>query len=241
MLKEMRLYAGVWCVCFVLCFVTCFWQKNEFYLFIANPVIKILQKPLSEIFIYTSVFESFTANVSLCLYSGFLLSLPVLIVCIYKFVAKSLYEHEKKVLKKLLCFSFFLGFCAVATAYFVILPRATEFFIATQNNIARPTLKIGEYVSTFFHIILGFAIIFQLPLVMVGLVKFGIIKPTFLSANRRISVVVIFIISAIITPPDVFSQVVCAFVLICLYELTNFYIQQQHRQQTKKKINGRRR
>ena len=76
-------------------------------------------------------------------------------------------------------------------------------------------------------------LIFQLPVVIVGLVRFGVIKPSFLTENRRIAIVVIFIVSAVITPPDVISQVICAGVLMFLYELTNCYIKNSFKKSIK--------
>ena len=115
-----------------------------------------------------------------------------------------------------------LLFCIVL--YFLILPRAVKFVIAQSNNISKPMFRISEYVSTFFHLIIGFVIVFQIPLVLFGLAKLGIMSTNFMSKYRKIAIVIIFIVAAFITPPDVPSQLICASILIVIYELTNLAI-----------------
>ena len=224
MLKEFRCFLLLWLSSFIGLFSICFFNKEVIYQIISAPLTEFLKKPLAEIFIYTSLFESFVTDIFICCYSSCLLSLPVLAVCVYLFLRKSLFDNEKRILKRLLFCSGLLACFATVTTYYFVFPRAVVFFLDIKDTIAVPMLKISDYVSTFFHIIFGVILVFQLPIVMVGLVRFGVIKPSFLTENRRIAIVVIFIVSAVITPPDVISQVICAGVLMFLYELTNFYI-----------------
>jgi len=135
-----------------------------------------------------------------------------------------LYKNEKKMLATLLILGVVLAIIAISVLYFLILPRAVEFLVAQSNNISKPMFRISEYISTFFHLIIGFVVVFQIPLVLFGLAKLGIMPTNFMSKYRKIAIVIIFIIAAFITPPDVPSQLICASILIVIYELTNFAI-----------------
>ena len=233
MLKEFRCFLLLWLSSFIGLFSICFFNKEVIYKIISVSLLESLKKPLADIFIYTSIFESFVTDISICCYSSCLLSLPVLAVCVDLFLRKSLFDNEKRILKRLLFCSGLLACFATVTTYYFVFPRAVVFFLDIKDTIAVPMLKISDYVSTFFHIIFGVILVFQLPIVMVGLVRFGVIKPSFLTENRRIAIVVIFIVSAVITPPDVISQVICAGVLMFLYELTNFYIKNSFKKSIK--------
>ena len=189
------------------------------------PIKNIMNNQnLTELFIYTSILESFLSDIALSFYSAFLLSIPILFLCGYLFFAKSMYPNEKRITKVILISSLILGASAVCFSCFAILPRAINFLIANSDNIAKPMLKIGDYISTFFHFIFGFAIVFQIPLMLFGLAQFGIILPNALQRNRKIAIVIIFITAGIITPPDVLSQMVVAIFLTSIYEITNLVI-----------------
>ena len=127
-------------------------------------------------------------------------------------------------LTTLLILGIMLAIIAISVLYFLILPRAVEFLIAQSNNISKPMFRISEYVSTFFHLIIGFVIVFQIPLALFGMAKLGIMSTNFMSKYRKIAIIIIFIIAAFITPPDVPSQLICASILIVIYELTNLAI-----------------
>ena len=220
------------CLCysllfFVSAFCICFVYKKQLYYFITKPIITIINNN-DAVLIYTNIFETFYTDMSVCGYIAFFISIPFFLFCIYRFFAPSLYKNEKKVVILLSICGVFMICLSFVLFYFFIFPQAINFFVVqdiqTDQQMAKPFFKISEYISTFFHFTIGFAIVFQAPLLLFGLVKFGLIKNDFLSKNRRIAIVIIFIISAIITPPDVISQIVCAFVLMVIYELTNIFI-----------------
>jgi len=222
LLIELRKWVAVWLATFVVLFACSYNFRNEIYSVLTRPIENI---NISEnAFIYTNIWESFLTDLSLACNTAFIVSFPILLFCIYKFVAPSLYKNEKKMLATLLVLGVVLAVIAISVLYFLILPRAVEFLVAQSNNISKPMLRISEYVSTFFHLIIGFVIVFQIPLVLFGLAKLGIISTNFMSKYRKIAIVIIFIIAALITPPDVPSQLICASILIVIYELTNFAI-----------------
>lgn len=223
-LKKCLLYSLLF---FVATFVVCFVYKKPLYDFITKPIIKII-KNNDALLIYTNLFETFYADMSVCGYFAFFISIPAFLCFAYRFFAPSLYKNEKRIVILLSICGIIMMLLSFCLFYFFIFPQAINFFVVqdiqTNQQMAKPFFKISEYISTFFHFTIGFAIVFQAPLLLFGLVKFGLIKNDFLSKNRRVAIVIIFIISAIITPPDVFSQVVCAFVLMVIYELTNIFI-----------------
>ena len=219
LLIELRKWVVVWLVSFVGLFAAAYNFRNEIYSVLTRPIENI---NISEnAFIYTNIWESFLTDLSLACNTAFIISFPILLFCIYKFVAPSLYKNEKKMLATLLVLGIMLAVIAISVLYFLILPRAVEFLVTQSNNISKPMFRISEYVSTFFHLIIGFVIVFQIPLVLFGLAKLGIISTNFMSKYRKIAIVIIFIIAALITPPDVPSQLICASILIVIYELTN--------------------
>lgn len=231
---------------FVIVFLGTFVVKDYVYKIITKPIFEILHFNdnllQNSIFIYTNIFEKFFTDISICMYCSLILSIPVFLICLYRFFAPSLYDNEKKVAKLLGFSGVLMMVLSICLLYFLIFPNAINYFVLQEinssNQIVKPMFKISEYVSTFFHLVIGFGLIFQAPLIIFCLVKFGIIKQSVLSKNRRLAVVIIFIISAIITPPDVISQIICAVILIVVYEITNLIIKKTAQIKKQKRKNS---
>lgn len=238
LLKDLRRSILISLCGYFVFFVIFYINKKHLYVFIERPVKELLNDT-TIVFIYTNIFESFASDISLCGYSAFFVSIPLFLFSIYKFFSPSLYSNEKRIAILLSIFGVAMLLLSFFLLYCFIFPQAISFFLfenMPQNQdiiagqlVKLPMLKISEYISTFFHLVIGFGLVFQAPLVLFGLVKLGFIKPTALSKHRRIAIVIIFIISAIITPPDVISQVICATLLIIIYELTNFFIRKYYK------------
>ena len=227
-IKDIRKYILIYGISFFCFFILCFINKNILYNIITSPLNLLhnkLQKDIKINFIYTTIIENFNTDITISFYFALLFSLPILLFCIYKFYAKSLFKNEKIFFIKIILISLTMTYLSVLISYFFILPRAINFFIIEniKDNI-KPMLKISDYITTCFHSLFWIIIIFHFPLFLFSLVKFKIIKKNFLSKNRKISLVIIFVVSAIITPPDVLSQIICAFILIIVYEITNLVI-----------------
>ncbi len=226
MLREIRVLLLVYLVAVIALFVSCFLHRQHIYEIIKKPLTIASETNIFEqyTFIYTTIWESFATDITLSLYTSLFLSLPILFGCVYRFISKSLYPNEKLMAKILFLSSTILSYIAVAVTYFFILPRAINFFITDTGTYVKPMLKISEYVSTFFHLMLGVAIVFHVPLILISLAKLKVLPKKALSKNRRVAIIAIFIVSALLTPPDVISQIICAVVLIVIYEITNFLI-----------------
>lgn len=224
---------------FVASFIFCYIFADEIYQILLRPLINALElhhhnnQENSNInqylnqhrLIYTSPAEAFTTYIRMALWSAIFISFPIFIAEIYLFIAPGLYKKEKSVIIKWLIISPLLFIFGALIAYFIIAPLALEFFLAfeksqSNNQILQLQLetRISEYLKLILNLILGFGIAFQMPLILVALLKFNIISVDNLINKRRYFIVAIFIISAILTPPDIISQITMAMPLLLMFE-----------------------
>jgi sec-independent protein translocase protein TatC len=136
------------------------------------------------------------------------------------FVAPGLLEKERKSAWYFVIYGTILFFVGVFFCYFVALPFGVSFLLSYQSDFLSPMISVGSYVSFALVFMLAFGVIFNLPLVIVLLTRFGIVTPQVLRKNRRYAMLVMFIAGAVLTPPDIFSQVMMALPLILLYEVS---------------------
>ena len=163
--------------------------------------------------------EGFFAYLKLAVFAGFLLALPVILWQVWLFVAPALTYKEKKWALIMVPGSTILFFIGIAFAYLVVWPSAVKFFLGFGSESLQPMLSLGQYLSFLLSFILPFGIIFNLPLALLVLAKMGIISSKFLAKQRKIMIVVSFIVGGIITPtPDIFSQTMMAIPILLLYE-----------------------
>jgi sec-independent protein translocase protein TatC len=149
-----------------------------------------------------------------------MLSSPVLLYQIWMFIAPGLYSEERKLIMPFVFLStlFFVG--GALFGYFVVFPYGFQFFLsfATENIQAFPSMK--EYLSFSSKLLLAFGIVFELPLFITLMARLGMVTPAFLKQNRKYAILLFFVGAAIITPPDVVTQIMMAFPLMLLYELS---------------------
>jgi sec-independent protein translocase protein TatC len=163
--------------------------------------------------------EGFFAYLKLAVFSGFMVSLPVILWQVWLFVSPALTGKEKKWALIMVPGSTILFFTGVAFGYLVVWPSAVKFFLGFGSESLQPMLSLGQYLSFLLSFILPFGIIFNLPLALLVLAKLGIISSKFLAKQRRVMIVVAFIVGGIITPtPDIFSQTMMAIPILVLYE-----------------------
>jgi sec-independent protein translocase protein TatC len=155
---------------------------------------------------------------SLTIWGGLILSCPFILLQIWQFVAEALTEKEKKLVLFFGPISIGLFFVGIAFGYFVMIPTSMQFFLSFATDSVVPMISVSKYISYVGNMVLSFGIVFELPLAILFLVKLGIATPAFLIHYRRYAVVVIFIISAILTPPDIMSQLFMVGPLLLLYE-----------------------
>ena len=176
--------------------------------------------------IFTGLTEAFFTYVSMSIFAAFLLTFPFMAAQFYQFLAPGLYKKEKGFLFPFVFIAPILFFLGAALVYLFIMPLALEFFLSFETPAGEADLaieleaKISEYLSFVMHLIIGFGLAFQLPIILVLLAKVGLLKVEFLKRNRRIAAIIILISAAILTPPDIISQAGLAVVLYGLYELS---------------------
>ncbi len=228
-LKELR-QRVLWSVgAFILCFAVCYYFAQQIYGFLAQPLADILaaQPGGSERrMIYTALYEAFFTYLKVAFFGAVFFSFPMWATQLWLFVAPGLYRSEKKAILPFLVASPFLFVLGAALVYYFIFPLAWQFFISFETPPGSGGIpvqleaKVGEYLSLVMHMILAFGVAFQLPVLLTLLVKVGILNVETLQKGRRYAVVGMFVVAAIITPPDIISQIGLAIPLIALYEIS---------------------
>ena len=197
-------------------------------LYFARPIFGFLVQPLlaagQDRLIYTAVFEAFFVEIKVAFFAALMVSFPIIANQLWQFVAPGLYAKEKRALRPFLLFTPFLFLAGAALAYYVAMPVALHFLLGYEGNIAgvqQDALPgVGNYLSFVTRFIFGFGVAFLLPVLLMLLERAGIVTRTQLKSGRRYAIVVAFVIAAILTPPDVVSQLLLAVPLVLLYELS---------------------
>ena len=183
-------------------------------------VRRVLTLPLDDFtLIYLSPPEAFVANLRLAFTGGLIISAPVIIYQLSAFIFPGLNRGEKIFYSAALVGITVLFCSGVIFAYYVVFPVVLNFFLQFATAEVEPRFTISEYISFIFSFHLAFGLVFQLPLLTWILGKIGLISTVFLRRNRKIALLVMLIMSAIITPPDIISQVAMVVPLLLLYEL----------------------
>ena len=185
---------------------------------VLDRCLEILIRPVGHL-VFVAPYEAFVARMTLTLIGGFILALPVVLYQVWQFVGSGLTENERQHIRVYGPLSFICFLSGVAFAYFIMIPLSMNFFLGFSSPLMQPMITVEKYISFVGMMVFVFGIVFELPLVLVFLAKIGIATPEFLRQKRRYAIVAILIISAILTPPDVASQMLMAVPLIILYEL----------------------
>jgi sec-independent protein translocase protein TatC len=215
-------------VAFFLCFAVCYHFSGDIYSFLAQPLADILEEKggVNRHLIFTQLYEAFFTYLKVAFFAAAFISFPVVATQLYMFVAPGLYRSEKRAMLPFLVAAPFLFFLGGALAYYFVFPAAWRFFLSFESNNGAGGLpveleaKVSEYLSLVMKLIFAFGLAFQLPVLLTLLAKVGIISSAGLKKYRRYAYVGMFIIAAIITPPDVITQSGLAIPLIALYEIS---------------------
>lgn len=151
-------------------------------------------------------------------FAGVLLASPFIFYQVWKFVAAGLTSNERRTVRVFLPASFVLFMCGLLIAYFIMLPVILYFLVVVSGKGLIPTLILSKYVSLVVVCCLSFGTVFEMPLVILFLTRLGIVSPGFLTRNRKYAILIMFVLAAVLTPPDIITQGMMALPMILLYE-----------------------
>ncbi len=214
-------------IAIIVLFFIFFAVKEEIYGFLVQPLANILAEQGGERrMIFTALHEAFFTYIKVSFWTALFVAFPFVAAQFWRFVAPGLYAHEKKAVLPYLVLSPILFFMGGALVYYFIFPLAWQFFISFEAPGGTGTLavqlepKVNEYLSLVMRLIFAFGTSFQLPIVLTLMARAGMTTSRGLAAKRKYAIVFSFIGAAIITPPDVISQVGLAIPIIILYEVS---------------------
>ncbi len=200
-----------------------------------DGILAFLTAPAGEMsLIYTTPAEAFMAQIRLAFTAGAVLTLPITFYQVLAFIMPALRRVERRTIVPLLIFMNLLFFLGMAFSYYIVFPFALIFFMGFETETLQPLFTISHYISFVVTFLISFGVVFQIPVVFWFLGRIGLISSQFLRNKRKFAILVMAVLSAVITPPDIFSQLLMVAPLLVLYEIGVILVRLTERKRRRK-------
>ncbi|MEO0973945.1 MAG: twin-arginine translocase subunit TatC [Pseudomonadota bacterium] len=215
---------------FAAAFLLAYTFKQDIYAFLAAPLANIFGEDANRRMIYTGLHEAFFTYLQLSFFAAVFATIPLALNQIWKFIAPGLYKHERRAMRPFFVLTPVLFLMGSALAYYIVFPLAWRFFSSFESEDIGPGLRVelearvGEYLALVTKLILAFGLSFELPLLLMLTARMGMLTADDLARHRKHAVVIVFALAALITPPDVISQISLGIPVLILYEASIWLI-----------------
>ncbi len=225
----------IWCfVALAICFAICLYFAQDIFTWLVHPLLVAGQNRL----IFTNVFEAFFSQIKVAFFAGGMLAFPVIAGQLWLFIAPGLYKNEKRAFLPFLLMTPVLFLGGAALAYYFAVPVALHFLLGFEGNLGGVQQEalpgVGNYLDFITKFLFGFGVSFLLPVLLMLIERAGLVSLKQLRKGRRYAIVGAFIVAAVLTPPDIVSQLLLAIPLVLLYEIALVGIMLTHRRRARK-------